>query len=341
MIAPSQQGSSVPTSRSPVLQDAATPERDAKKRRLDRDEPDRLVDDVELSPGVAGRPSLLARTPPSRRLARKTSLGSDGVPCGDAAQASVTSVGVRDSEMGSGSASVVRGRGRGRGGYSDSVVETATTHTVGARGAVRGGRRGAATGPSTSAAEVRRPRASDAAVVTDTVPVRRSARVAARSEGATTRVSERGRGAGGGMIVSGLGDERVEDVTGGSERSMTPALEPRALARGPGHAQRSATGLVAGDAALRQSVRVATREQGVEAGRGSRGRGNGGGRIVSGFGTERVDDVAADERQRSAAGAQRGDWRREMGERGRMTDLSGVDLDRSAGGAWHAGRRSI
>ena len=143
------------------------------------------------------------------------------------------------------------------------------------------------------------------------------------------------------MIVSGLGDERVEDVTGGSERSMTPALEPRALARGPGHAQRSATGLVAGDAALWQSVRVATREQGVEAGRGSRGRGNGGGRIVSGFGTERVDDVAADERQRSAAGAQRGDWRREMGERGRMTDLSGVDLDRSAGGAWHAGRRSI
>ena len=41
---------------------------------------------------------------------------------------------------------------------------------------------------------------------------------------------------------------------------------------------------------------------------------------------ERVDDVAVDERQRSAAGAQRGDRRREQGERGRMTDLSGADL---------------
>ena len=134
-----------------------------------------------------------------------------------------------------------RGRGRGRGGYRDSVVETATTDRIGARGAMRGGRRGAAIGLPTSAEAAKRPHAGEAAVVTDTMPVRRSARVAARSEGTTTAVSGRGR-------------------------------------------------------------------------------------IVSGFGMERVDDVALDERQRNAAGAQRGDRRREQGERGRMTDFSGADL---------------
>ena len=163
--------------------------------------------------------------------------------------------------MGSGSASAVRGRGRGRGGVcSDSVVVAAVADTVGARGAVRGGRRGVPAGPSASVAEARRARAGDAAVVPDAAPVRRSARVASRMEGATTTASGQGPGAGGG-------------------------------------------------------------------------------RIVSGFGAERVVDVAADERRRIAEGARRGDERRETGARGRMTDGTGADLDRSAGGAWHAGRR--
>jgi hypothetical protein len=62
-------------------------------------------------------------------------------------------------------------------------------------------------------------------------------------------------------------------------------------------------------------------------------------RIVTGFGSERVDDVAADETRRIADGARRGDQRREDGSRGRMTDFSGTDLDRSAGGAWRIDRR--
>ena len=107
-----------------MLQDAATPERDAKKRRLDRDEPDRVVDDDDRSPGMGGRRGLPPQTPPSRRLARKTSVGSDGVPCprtssgpsstppGDTvkvacdvgeARCSVRSVGVGDSGMSAGS----------------------------------------------------------------------------------------------------------------------------------------------------------------------------------------------------------------------------------------------
>ena len=276
MSKPSRQGGLVPASSSPVLQDAETPERDAKKRRKDRDDPDFVVDDVELSPGMAGRRRSAPQTPPSRRLTRKTSLGSDGVPCsrvspgpsptqqtrtgavtgalGEGTQASVGSGGVGDSAMGSRSASAVRGRGRGRGGSSGRGIEASAVATVGVHGSARGGRRGAATELTASAAEERSGRAGDAAVVAGAVPVRRSARVAARSEGAATA-------------------------------------------------------------------------------------GAGGGRIVCGFGAERVVDVAADERRRVAEGARRGDERRETGTRGRLTDRTGADLDRGAGGAWHAGRR--
>ena len=60
--------------------------------------------------------------------------------------------------------------------------------------------------------------------------------------------------------------------------------------------------------------------------------------IVTGFDV-RVDDVAADEERRIAEGARRGDQRRTLGTRGRMTDLSGADLDRAAGSAFSLGRR--
>ena len=62
-------------------------------------------------------------------------------------------------------------------------------------------------------------------------------------------------------------------------------------------------------------------------------------RIVTGFGHERVDDLAADEARRIAEGARRGDARRNEGTRGRMTDFTGDDLDRGAGGAFRLGRR--
>ena len=61
--------------------------------------------------------------------------------------------------------------------------------------------------------------------------------------------------------------------------------------------------------------------------------------IVTGFGSERIDDVAADETRRIAEGARRGDQRRREGTRGRLTDRTGADLDRGEGGAWHVGRR--
>ena len=62
-------------------------------------------------------------------------------------------------------------------------------------------------------------------------------------------------------------------------------------------------------------------------------------RIVTGFGEERVEDVLADEARRVAEGVRRGERRRDEGVRGRMRDMGDQDLDRSAGGAWHLGRR--
>ena len=73
----------------------------------------------------------------------------------------------------------------------------------------------------------------------------------------------------------------------------------------------------------------------TEAGAG----GEWGSRIVTGFGRERVDDVAAQESRREAEGVRRGVARRDEGTRGRMTSLGGEDLDRGAGGPWQARRR--
>ena len=62
-------------------------------------------------------------------------------------------------------------------------------------------------------------------------------------------------------------------------------------------------------------------------------------RIVTGFGAERVEDVAAHEARRVDEGVRRAEHRRAEFERGRMRGLDDNDLDRSTGSAWHAGRR--
>ena len=56
---------------------------------------------------------------------------------------------------------------------------------------------------------------------------------------------------------------------------------------------------------------------------------------MTGFGEERVEDVAEDARRRETEGARR----REEGTRGRMRDMRGEELDRSAGGPFQARRR--
>ena len=95
---------------------------------------------------------------------------------------------------------------------------------------------------------------------------------------------------------------------------------------------------------VRRSSRIASRAADLQESAGARpggvGRGaRGGARIVTGFGSERVEDVDMHVQQAEADALQRAALRRDEGTRGRMTGLGGDDLDRSAGGAWRAGRR--
>ena len=60
--------------------------------------------------------------------------------------------------------------------------------------------------------------------------------------------------------------------------------------------------------------------------------------VVSGFGDERCADVDAQRQQLDQQALRRASARRDSGQRGRARDVQDRDLDRSSGGAWHAGR---
>ena len=74
-------------------------------------------------------------------------------------------------------------------------------------------------------------------------------------------------------------------------------------------------------------------ERGAEA-FGGAARGLGRGRVVSGFGEERVEDVRAQAEQRDVEALDRHRHRSEQGERGDVVDFQGRPLDRSDGGAF-------
>ena len=61
-------------------------------------------------------------------------------------------------------------------------------------------------------------------------------------------------------------------------------------------------------------------------------------RIVSGFGAERCEDVDAQRRRLDREESSRAAVRRDDWQRGRARDFQDRDLDRGAGGPWHAGR---
>ncbi len=65
------------------------------------------------------------------------------------------------------------------------------------------------------------------------------------------------------------------------------------------------------------------------------------GRIVSGFGAERVDDVDAQRRTLDAQMAKTASARAKDGSRGRAVDMQGNDLDRGEGVGWRSGRRRL
>ena len=68
-----------------------------------------------------------------------------------------------------------------------------------------------------------------------------------------------------------------------------------------------------------------------------RGRG-GRGRVVTGFGEERVEDVEELVARREGEAVARHRERAQEGLRGRAVEFEGQDLDRSAGGAFRLGR---
>ena len=135
-----------------------------------------------------------------------------------------------------------------------------------------------------------------------------------------------GRGKGRGRGRGGRGASVAPAEAGQETLRRSTRIAARAGEKGGGRAGGGAAGDEAGVVGL-ASVRDVSRRSG------------GAGRIVSGFGAERVDDVAADLRRSEADGAQRARQRREEGTRGRMTDASGRNLDRGSGGAWHTGRQ--
>ena len=60
--------------------------------------------------------------------------------------------------------------------------------------------------------------------------------------------------------------------------------------------------------------------------------------VVSGFGAERTTDALGDMERRDVEANLRARQRRDQGERGRVRDLEGNEIDRSSGGAWSLGR---
>ncbi len=145
---------------------------------------------------------------------------------------------------------------------------------------------------------------------------------------ATVTAAEAGEGSAAGAAAPGLLRRRAggkgRGERGGAGHVPTPALGEPALAGGDGFVH---TGV---PATAPEAAAPAPRNRSAAA----QGR-----RIVTGFGSERVEDLVADERRREAEGARRGVARREEGTRGRMTTFGGEDLDRAAGGPWQAGRR--
>ena len=174
---------------------------------------------------------------------------------------------------------------------------------------------------------------------------------------------KRSRGRGGG-VSSGVTGARADGGGGGA----SGASGARADARGECSDERDVVGKVAGQAGsegtcsgsgvlggaggsvsgalsrLRRagfgSVAAGSGQgSGLAAGRGAEvsggaARGLGRGRVVSGFGDERVEDLRAQGEQRDAEACDRQRLRREQGERGDVVEFGGRPLDRSEGGAF-------
>ena len=123
---------------------------------------------------------------------------------------------------------------------------------------------------------------------------------------------------------------------------MEPLSEAGAPRRSARLAARSAPGPVAveggGAAGAGAFVRAGVVVRPKRAEPSGSSRGGGADRVVTGFGPERVDDLAAFQRSRDLGDAARASQRVSEGTRGGGVDMQGNELDPSAGSAWRSGR---
>ena len=146
------------------------------------------------------------------------------------------------------------------------------------------------------------------------------------SVGSAVTGSERGSLGRAGPGGVGAAVRRSARLAGAATRAIGAAAAPN----GGAAAAQEASAIVGG--VIRRPVgarREGAGDDGVERARG---------RVVTGFGGDRIEDLAAHNRERSARDARVAAERVREGASGDQVDMWGAALDRSAGAAWHVGR---
>ena len=131
----------------------------------------------------------------------------------------------------------------------------------------------------------------------------------------------RGDAQGSGGRASGDMVEWLESATRGSSSDPASTVSALGASASAGSAVRQVS---------REEV-ASVRHTSAHVSQGRRG-------VVSGFGAERTTDALGDMERRDVEANLRARQRRDQGERGRVRDLEGNDIDRSSGGAWSLGR---
>ena len=154
-----------------------------------------------------------------------------------------------------------------------------------------------------------------------------------------------GNGTGGRVVASGFGTTAGTGIADASAPSVGGGGAGRFAVRGvsAGGAAvgtAAAAAAAAGSAATTPAATVAPTAPLGRVRRTSGAAKAGAPRIVMGFGDERIDDVRVHDANMEADALHRHEHRVNEGDRGRMRDADNRDLDRSAGGPWHAGKRS-
>ena len=155
-------------------------------------------------------------------------------------------------------------------------------------------------------------------------------------EGARTRDLD-GVGASEGLRRSGrLAARRVSFGESAEASAQSQPQGPGASAQSSGRGMRIRDGVLSGPPRVSSELGPATQCSASGTSRPSARRRQ---PIVTGFGSERVSDLESFQREREEEQLERASRRARDGNRGRMVDREGRDLDRSQGGVFSLGNR--